>query len=210
MSEPRATLPDDRRRTAPIEQADPDRPYRIDWIEADALGDGAPGRLGLTFLPGKHGVSTRYPGLTYRRSLQHDLDAMRALGVAYLLLLVEDAELEQWGDPEIVAAASAHGIVIRRHPVPDGGTPRSTDDMRGLLEELRAARRSGNVAVACMGGVGRTGLVAACALAATGLDAGTAIERVRAVRHPDAVETSGQQAFVERFAAEVRAASQPD
>ncbi len=210
MSEPRASVPDDRRRSAPVEQADPDRPYRIDWIEADALGDGAPGRLGLTFLPGKHGISSRYPGLTYRRTLHHDLDAMRAMGVSYLLLLVEDAELEQWGDPEIVSVGSTHGIVIHRHPLPDGGTPHSTGEMRDLLEELGAARRSGDVAVACMGGVGRTGLVAACALVAAGLDAGAAIERVRAVRHPDAVETSEQQAFVERFAAEARAASQSD
>jgi len=210
MSEPRASLPDDRRRSAPVEQADPDRPYRIDWIEAGALGDGAPGRMGLTFLPGKHGISSRYPGLTYRRTLQHDLDAMQAMAVSYLLLLVEDAELEQWGDPEIVSAGSTRGIVIRRHPLPDGGTPRSTGEMRDLLEELRAARRSGDVAVACMGGVGRTGLVAACALVTAGLDADAAIERVRAVRHPDAVETSEQRAFVERFAAEANAVSQPD
>jgi protein-tyrosine phosphatase len=53
-----------------------------------------------------------------------------------------------------------------------------------------------------MGGVGRTGMVAACALVRAGLDADAAISLVRKVRHPTAVETAGQEAFVRRYAAE--------
>jgi protein-tyrosine phosphatase len=51
-----------------------------------------------------------------------------------------------------------------------------------------------------MGGVGRTGTVAACALVAAGWDASSAIAEVRRVRHPTAVETAEQEAFVEAFA----------
>jgi protein-tyrosine phosphatase len=50
-----------------------------------------------------------------------------------------------------------------------------------------------------MGGVGRTGTVAACALVAAGADAEQAISRVRAVRHPTAVETAEQEAFVHAY-----------
>lgn len=193
---------DDRRQTAPLEQADPAEPYRVDWIAAHELADGAPGRLGLTFLPGKRGVSGRYPGLVYRRVLADDLDAMRRQGIRLLLLLVEDHELRTWGDPAIVETAARTGVTVVRHPVPDGTAPRSVADMASVLAELRAERRAGDVAVACMGGVGRTGTVAACALVEAGLDAEAAIAHVRRVRHPDAVETAEQRAFVRRYARE--------
>jgi protein-tyrosine phosphatase len=198
---------DERRRGAPLEQADPSLPYRIDWLEAGALADGASGRLGLTFLPGKHGVSGRYPGLVYRRVLTDDLAALRRLGVRWLLLLVEDHELRQWGDPSIGAVAEAAGVTVRRHPLPDGAAPASISEMASLLAELRAARREGDVAVACMGGVGRTGTVAACALVEAGMSAEAAIRHVRRVRHPDAVETAGQRAFVRRYARQRRGSS---
>ena len=50
-----------------------------------------------------------------------------------------------------------------------------------------------------MGGVGRTGMVAACALVSGGRAAADAIARVRAVRHPTAVETAEQVAFVRAY-----------
>ncbi len=198
---------DERRRIAPLEQADGARPFRLDWIEARALADGAPGRMGLTFLPGKHGASTRYPGLTYARDLAHDLAALHDAGVRVLLLLVEDHELRRWGDPGIVEAAERQGITIRRHPLPDGSAPTSTGEMRALVEALRVERAERDVAVACMGGVGRTGTVAACALVEGGMTADGAIRFVRRVRHPDAVETTEQRAFVHRYARDFRGAS---
>lgn len=198
--DPTAESPEMRRARAPLEQADASVPYRIDWIDGPILGDRLPGRLGLTFLPGKHGTSFRYPGLVYGRDLDRDLAAMRAAGVEVLVLLVEDAELAAWGDPAIVERAAGAGIRVRRHPWPDGGTPASTAEMAALLGMIRADRATGNVAVACMGGVGRTGLVAACALVDAGFDAGAAIAEVRRIRHPDAVETEAQAEFVTAYA----------
>ena len=72
--------------------------------------------------------------------------------------------------------------------------------MERILAEIREGRASGSVAVACMGGVGRTGTVAACALVEGGMTADAAIAMVRAVRHPAAVETAEQERFVGSFA----------
>jgi protein-tyrosine phosphatase len=198
---------DARRLSAPLEQADGGRPYRIDWIDAPDLGDGARGRLGLTFLPGKHGRSDRYTGLTYARDLAHDLEELRASGVRLLLLLVEDEELRRWGDPGIVDVARRHGITVHRHPLPDGSAPASTEEMRSLLDALRVERTRRDAAVACMGGVGRTGTVAACALVEGGMAPHAAIRFVRRLRHPDAVETKEQRAFVARYAHDHRGAA---
>ena len=177
---------------------DPQLP--IDWLEPEQLGDGLPGRLGLTVLPGKRGISFRYPGRTYRRNLDHDFELLRAESVERLILLVEDAELRHWSDPRIVERGSAGGVEVIRHPIPDGRPPASTSEMERILAEIREGRASGSVAVACMGGVGRTGTVAACALVEGGMSADDAIATVRAVRHPAAVETAEQERFVRAFA----------
>lgn len=177
---------------------EPDSAIRVDWLDGSELGGG--GRLGLTILPGKHGASTRYPGLVYRRDLGRDVDGLLGAGVRRLLLLVDDGELGRWGDMQIVARAAEAGLPITRRPLRDGTAPATPEAMDDLLAEVSATRAAGDdVAVACMGGVGRSGTVAACALVAAGASASDAIDRVRAVRHPTAVETPEQVRFVQAY-----------
>lgn len=171
---------------------------RIDWLPADELPGPLPGRLGLTFLPGKKGASSRYPGHVYRRDVAEDMAAMREMGVVRLVLLVEDEELERWSDPAVVDVGAAAGVEVRRYPIPDGGAP-SLETMDAIQADLDEARSRGEAAVACMGGVGRTGTVAACALVRAGLTPAAAIRRVREVRHPEAVETREQELFVRAY-----------
>lgn len=176
-----------------------DRPLRVDWLDQESLGDARRGRLGLTFLPGKHGASMRYPGRVYRRDLHADLAALAEAGVTVLVLLVEDAELARWGEPAIVEIAASHRLRVERWPMPDGTAPATPQEMRAILASIDGHRDAGDVAVACMGGVGRTGTVAACALVAAGWEAREAIAEIRRVRHPTAVETPEQVAFVHSF-----------
>ena len=181
----------------------------VDWLEPAQLGDDLPGRLGLTILPGKRGTSFRYPGRVYERDLDGDFALLRQMGVRRLILLVVDAELERWSDPGIVERGSAGGVEVIRHPIPDGRAPSSAGEMREILDEIRAGRALGDVAIACMGGVGRTGTVAACALVDGGMPPDDAIGMVRAVRHPTAVETAEQEGFVRAFARPRQAVERP-
>jgi protein-tyrosine phosphatase len=182
-----------------LDEPDRDPPPRIDWIAPADIADGRPGRIGMTVLPGKHGPSLRYPGHVYRGNLNEDLDALTAAGAALLVLLVEDAELSRWGDAAIVERGAARGVRIERFPFADGGTPDDAAEMDRILDTVDVARDTGDVAVACMGGVGRTGTVAACALVAAGWDADAAMRRVRELRHPTAVETDAQERFVRTY-----------
>ncbi len=162
---------------------------RLDWLIRPSHGVGG---VALTALPGKHGRSTRYPGRIYAHDLETDLGVLAAADVRLLELLVDDAELARWGDPHIVVRAAAAGIRVVRRPMRDGSPPGSTGEMDDIAAEIDAACREGNVAIACMGGVGRTGTVAACLLVRRGKSAADAIAEVRRVRHPTAVETDGQ------------------
>jgi protein-tyrosine phosphatase len=176
-----------------------DPPPRIDWIPRDDLRDERPGRIGLTVLPGKRGASLRYPGRIYRGDLDRDLAALREAGIVRLVLLVDDEELSRWSDANIVARAAATGLEVVRHPMADGTAPRDARTMDLVLASIDEGRARGDVAVACMGGVGRSGTVAACALVAAGWEAEAAIGRVREVRHPTAVETEDQIGFVRTY-----------
>lgn len=161
----------------------------------------------MTVLPGKQGASQRYAGRVYRADLEADLAALERARVGRLILLVDDAELARWSDPGIADRAAAHDIVVERHPMPDGHPPAAPAVMDEILEAIRVARATTNVAVACMGGVGRTGTVVACALVAAGWEADAAIARVRQVRHPEAVETDEQRSFVRSYRSAAAAAS---
>ena len=180
-------------------EAGVDPPPRIDWLPASDLADGRPGRIGMTVLPGKRGASVRYPGHVYRADLERDLAALVRAGITRLILLVEDDELARWSDTDLVERAAGFGLEIDRHPMPDGAPPASTGEMDEILRSVVAGRDSADVAVACMGGVGRTGTVAACALVAAGWEADAAIARVRELRHPMAVETEAQERFVQTY-----------
>lgn len=182
-------------------------PLRIDWLDPGWFADGHRGRLGVTHLPGKSGPSSLYPGRVYDRQLDPDLADLRAAGVQRLVLLIQDHELERWGSADIVERAAARGVEVIRRPIRDGGVPKSPEEMDeivGLLTDVRG--RGGDVAVACLGGVGRAGTVAACALIGQGLSAAQAIERVRQARHPLCVETRAQRDFVASYAHRERAA----
>ncbi|HEV7199228.1 MAG TPA: protein-tyrosine phosphatase family protein [Candidatus Limnocylindria bacterium] len=180
-----------------------DPPIHVDWVDQPLVGDDLPGRLGVTILPGKRGKSIRYPGLVYRRDARTDLDRLRRLGVGLLVLLVEDHELERWGDPQLEDHAAAAGLRVRRLPIPDGAAPPSVTAVDRLLAEMTAARATEDVVIACMGGVGRSGTIAACALVAAGQTPDGAIAHLRVVRHPTAVETREQVAFVATYAQHV-------
>ena len=125
---------------------------------------------------------------------------MRSAGAVLLVLLVEDEELRRWGDPGIAELAAEAGIELARFPIPDGSPARSRDEMDEIQRRIDGGRAAGDVVVACMGGVGRSGMVAACALVRAGLSAEEAIARVREVRHPTAVETRAQERFVRDYA----------
>jgi protein-tyrosine phosphatase len=58
-----------------------------------------------------------------------------------------------------------------------------------------------HVAVHCMAGLGRSGMVAASYLTRTGMRADAAISLVREKRSPRAVETAVQEEFVHKYAA---------
>lgn len=166
------------------------REIRIDWVDPPVPEDGV-GGLGITICPGRRDRG---------RDLDEDLDGLRRLGTARLLTLVTDEELEWAGVRGLRHAAERRGMQLRQVPIRDQGVP-SLEDAHGLVRWIEESRAAGhNVVLHCMGGLGRAGTVAACAMTTRGLTAEEAIAAVRNARGPRAVEIASQADFVGAFA----------
>jgi protein-tyrosine phosphatase len=167
-------------------------PIRVDFLAPADVG--LPGRIGLTFAPGKKDRFGRWD-----RDLDADLERLRErYEVDRLVSLMQTREYDMLQIADLVARARAHGIAVRRFPIRDVGAPPSRAMTRflrmieAILNDVHAGR---TVVIHCRGGMGRTGLVAASCLVALGRAPGEAIRRVRLAR-PGAVEVEEQERWV--------------
>jgi len=163
------------------------RCLRIDWFPAE-LG----GLIGLTILPGRKDWS---------RSLDLDIESMRNEGVHRVLCLVSPDEFRRYGVPTLLQEYRQAGFGILHEPIVDGGVPDHAQ-LKRICDWLSAAAELGEKTVIhCVGGLGRSGLIAASWLrVAHGFNASDAMELVRRVRSPRAVETRAQEAFIQSLA----------
>ncbi len=152
----------------------------------------APGRLGLTLLPGRR---------DRHRVLKTDLQSLKQAGVTHIVPLLSQQEMNDYGVPELLTAYREAGFETYHLPIVDQGVT-SQDEMFQVLDWIQEAlAQKGNVLLHCVGGLGRSGMVAASYLRTKGLPVHQALAEVRSVRSPRAIETAEQEAFVARFEA---------
>jgi protein-tyrosine phosphatase len=165
---------------------------RVDWIAPDDLPTS--GRLGLTICPGRRDRG---------RQLSSDLASLAEDGATDLVCLLPAHEMEWLGVPDLREAAQARGLRFHHLPIRDQGVP-SLQEATDLLDVLSGRLEAGaRVVVHCMGGLGRSGTIAACAVARHGkVGAHDAILAVRRARDPRAVETIEQERFVASYVGE--------
>ncbi|MDV6374817.1 cyclin-dependent kinase inhibitor 3 family protein [Deinococcus arenicola] len=172
-------------------------PIRVDWIPTGLW----PGRLGLTFAPGKKGGSVYQPGLTHDRDVYTDMQTLAADGVNVLAPLIEDFEFDLLGMDGYHAAAELNNLDVRPFAIRDQHAPGKRADFAAFVDELMTELLDGlGVVVHCRGGLGRAGMAAACLLVQGGMTADAAIGLVRQTRSQDAIETASQEQYVHEFA----------
>lgn len=172
------------------------RPIRLDTIPPALLP--TPGRVGMTFAPGKKGAGLHFE---WNRDLEADFTRLRDVyGISAIVNLIEDHEFKLLGIEDYEAAlARVGGMKLKRFPIVDGGVPQHGDDFRRLIGWILDRLGLGaHVAVHCRGGLGRAGMVTASVLVSLGVDAEIAIREVRVAR-PGTVETEAQESYVHQF-----------
>jgi protein-tyrosine phosphatase len=175
-----------------------DHPIRVDFLDAQPWS----GRLGITFAPGKKNDS--YNWYTWDRDIGMDLERMSVeYGVEVVASILELDEMEMLGIPELRDEVERRGMESLWFPIEDLGVPPGEafgefmEFLGAMLARLEAGRC---VAVHCRGGLGRSGMVAACLLALRGERPVDAIRAVRRARGQGAVEMPKQEELVEDVA----------
>ncbi|HBK58372.1 MAG TPA: hypothetical protein DDZ37_03270 [Spirochaetaceae bacterium] len=183
--------------------SDQSNPLRIDELRSTHFS----GVVGMTYCPGR-----KLPGLSgdrdWDRDLQADLAAIESWGAEVLISLIEEHEYRFAGVgrlPELVPEHIRH----LRLPITDASIPGPVWEQSWRREGPfvhRVLARGGRVCIHCMGGFGRTGLLAARILVEFGEEPERAIRAVRAAR-PGAIETSEQESYVRAIAGGFRSRS---
>ncbi|MGK0433344.1 MAG: protein-tyrosine phosphatase/nicotinamidase-related amidase [Planctomycetota bacterium] len=161
---------------------------RVDWLEHDAVSEG---RIGLSILPGRK---------DWKRRIGEDLKDLEKDGIGSVMCLVPGGELAQYGVSDLLDAYKSRGFQVCHLGFVDQMAASIEDMDRAVdwLDDQVASNKS--VLIHCVGGLGRSGMAAACWLVRRGLSAERALEVVRTARGPRAVETRVQEALVAEYA----------
>jgi protein-tyrosine phosphatase len=150
--------------------------------------------------PGRLAVVARPRGADW---LDEEALGWRRAGLDLVVSLLEPQEAEELELLRESEAAEANGVLFVAFPIPDRGVPASLPAALSLLRRISDALGQGNnVAVHCRQGIGRSGLVAAGVLVASGMPAKTAIETVSQARGQTIPETYHQLHWLRSLPAE--------
>jgi protein-tyrosine phosphatase/nicotinamidase-related amidase len=157
---------------------------RVDWLDNELIPKG---NIGLTILPGRK---------DYSRSVDEDLKQLKEYGVDTIIPLITADEFGHFGVSDLLEKYEEYGFNIHSLPIMDQLVS-SEEEMVDMVHYLdRAVLKGEKVLLHCVGGLGRSGLVAASYLKYKGLNSDEAIKAVRKVRGPRTVESKIQEEFV--------------
>ena len=170
-----------------------EKTLRIDFIRSVPGFSGRfPGRLGITMLPGRRDRG---------RDLAEDIAEIRKSGVTCVVCMLSGDEFEAFGVGNLKSAYADAGFDVLYFPVLDQKVPAKRNALKAIDWIAARLTEGRTVLVHCVGGLGRSGMLAASFLALRcGIAPDDAIELVRESRSPRAVETKDQIAFVRGIA----------
>ncbi len=160
---------------------------RIDFISSDIIGNQS---VALTILPGRKDHS---------RELKEDLQEIKKIGIGGVVVLITKDEMDSYGVPELLNGYKDVGLEFLHQPIVDQKVPNAKDinTINQFIDEKRISGKK--VLIHCIGGLGRSGLVAACYLKHCGYNSDEAIKIVRQARTLRAIENSMQENFVVNY-----------
>lgn len=133
--------------------------------------------------------------------LEDEVSEWKAQGIDRVVSLLpaeEERELRIQGEKKAVEAA---GMSFISFPIIDGGTPSSMSEGRVLIARLVDALKAGeSVGVHCRAGIGRSPMIAAAILAASGVSLQTALIELSQARGLPVPETEEQLGWLQEFA----------
>ena len=129
--------------------------------------------------------------------LEDEILGWRSAGLTDVVSLLEDHELRELDLLSEGEVAARIGLSFERFPIPDRGVPQSVDLALDLWKRLVLKLREGrSVGIHCRAGIGRSGLMVAGVLCASGIPEGAAWQRTCDARGLTVPDTEAQRQWV--------------
>ncbi|XP_072283498.1 cyclin-dependent kinase inhibitor 3 [Pyxicephalus adspersus] len=168
--------------------------FAVSWLSLEPVHYAAV--IGISPLPGCKFKSIR-------RNLLQNIEEIRVMGIQDVFVFCTLAELRKYRVPTLLQEYSKRDFVVHHYPFLDGDVPQY-DECHKILDDLQVCMDNNRKAlIHCYGGLGRSGLIAACLLMhmSDSITPQEAIGLVQAVRGPGAIQTIKQYNFVNEFRA---------
>lgn len=168
-------------------------PLKIDWFDLSKYGF-SHDQLGIGPLPGCRFKDTW-------RSLERDVEQLRMGDTKHVFCFCSRGELAKYRAEWLISELAGADVMVHQHSFLDGGVPQISL-LTTILEELKTCLADGHKTyMHCFGGLGRSGLVAACLLQCLDeeISAEDSIRLVRELRGPGAVQSVKQYNYVIDF-----------
>ena len=155
--------------------------YWIDWP--------APGRLAIMARPRAGDW------------LGDEIIGWRDAGIGAVVCLLEAAEIDELGLGDEAGLCRSHGIEYIGFPIKDRGLPRSAVEAGKLARQIASKVAEGaSVAIHCRAGIGRSSVIAACALIYLGCAPQSAFGLIANARGVPVPDTDEQREWVTEHA----------
>jgi protein-tyrosine phosphatase len=145
----------------------------------------------MTILPGRK---------DRRRDLGKDIEVIKKENIKTVICLIAPDEFVSYGVPDLFEHYKSAGLNVKHVSIVDQGIP-TFEEVKTLTSEINSSvKNKEKVLIHCVGGLGRTGLLAACYLKDyMKLSGKDAILKVRESRSVRAIESDAQEKFVEDY-----------
>ena len=156
-----------------------------------------------SFVPGKKDIK-------WNRDIEADINVLSKNGISQLICLIPTHELAvlKISFEILRTTCLKNKINLIHYPITDNEIPENTVEFIKLIKEIDEISTKEKICIVCKGGLGRTGLVAACLLILKDFSATNAIKTVRENRK-HALGRLHQQKFVYYFSKLVKNTKMP-
>ena len=136
--------------------------------------------------------------------LEDEVSSWRDAGFDVVVSMLTPDEVQELGLEREPEFCSTNGMHLIWFPIPDRGVPASGNATIALTEQLEALLDEGKtIGVHCRQGIGRSALIAACVLVASGEEPSNAFTRIAAARGSSVPDTQEQRDWVIKFSSKL-------
>ena len=132
--------------------------------------------------------------------LEMEINEWKNHGIDVVVSLLEHEEVSELGLQREAELCRSNGIEFISFPIPDRGLPKSRTDASQIARLLATGLRDGrSIAIHCRAGIGRSSVIAACALICSGIGAKEALALIEASRGLIVPDTDEQRDWAMAF-----------